>query len=308
MLNHFLAVVLELGGLSLFLSGFFLPEMRRKSDFAWSGVALLYALVLWIEGDHTSSGALLGHIASVALILWFGWQTVQQRRQFSAPDAQTAIPSSLETLTPFLKKGWGQIIVAYGETAAWVQDKLGQENADVLPQTNVPPAPLQDSIDEDWENENASSPSSAAISEPPLTEAIEEQQREATPLEVPVEPPPSETELKVDLGHEQPEISPAPTPIETETESISSPVTAEQSANLDLEHSARSTVMEPTTTEIAEASHDNPQEGSKEERVAEPTASLEVEDNALDAEGADENVHTSAPENDDEWPPRETMT
>ena len=155
MLNHLLAGIVALGSLVLFLSGFLFPEVQRKSDLAWSGVALLYALLLFAEGDRTSGGALLGHIASVALVLWFGWQTLQQRRQFAAPEAQTAIPRSLDALMHFLKEGWGRIMVAYGEASVWIQDQLGKGD-ESIPKIKTPPAPLQEVDEEDWENSGAS--------------------------------------------------------------------------------------------------------------------------------------------------------
>jgi Ycf66 protein N-terminus len=163
MLNHLLAGIVALGSLVLFLSGFFFPEVQRKPDLVWSGVALLYALLLFAEGDRTSGGALLGHIASVALILWFGWQTLQQRRLFAAPEAQTAIPGSLDALMPFLKEGWGRILVTYGEVSAWVQDRLGKED-EGMPEMKVPLAPLQKVDDETWENSDT--PASPAMESP----------------------------------------------------------------------------------------------------------------------------------------------
>jgi Ycf66 protein N-terminus len=242
MLNHLLAGVVGLGGLSLFLSGFFFPEVRRQPDFAWSGVALLYALVLWIEGDSTSGGALLGHIASVALILWFGWQTVQQRRQFAPSEDQTAIPGSLETLTPFLKEGWAQIMAAYGETSAWVQNQLEEEDSSTLPEMQTPPTPLQDASDEDWENSEASSTSlpaetpESSPTEPVVEEviaAIATHQESATPpesalSEVPVETPPVAETLasasgdELDQAQEISEVPLTPTLIQTEPDAIQS--------------------------------------------------------------------------------------
>jgi hypothetical protein len=180
MLNHLLAMVVGLGSLSLFLSGFFLPEVRRKPDFAWSGVGFIYALVLWIEGNSTPGGALLGHIASAALILWFGWQTLQQRRQFATEEEQTAIPNSLETLTPFLKKGWGRIIVTYGEVSNWVQDRLGKDDTRIGSKTLTQQS-------QDWDDTSTASEtvdSSVAVTSEPLdTKLAPEPTPEPTPPE-----------------------------------------------------------------------------------------------------------------------------
>ncbi len=185
MLNHLLAGIVGLGSLCLFLSGFFFPEVRRKPDLAWSGVALLYALVLWIEGDsfaprvRTPSGALLGHIASVALIVWFGWQTLQQRRQFASPEDQTIIPNSLDTLTPFLKAGWGRIIVAYGEASGWVKEQLGKGDTSIVQDTLIQQPQDNKGAEDVWNDDSStgSSPSPseiAAVSEPLITEPTPE--------------------------------------------------------------------------------------------------------------------------------------
>ncbi len=286
MLNHLLAVIMELGGLSLFLSGFFFPEVRRKSDFAWSGVALLYALVLWIEGDSTPSGALLGHIASVALILWFGWQTLTQRRQFAPPEDQTAIPGSLETLTPFLKDGWAQIMVAYGETSAWVQNQLAKEDSGTLPERQTPSTPLQDASDEDWENSGASSTSLPGETSESSTEPV------AEVLE-------SETDIELTQVQETPEIVSDPILIQAESEEIQSPIVSEAQASPDLAHPATPTVTEaPTTAET----DNSPQKAI----VAEATSVSDAEQNNPYTEDPEEKTNVSTLEDDDgSWPPKD---
>jgi hypothetical protein len=163
MLNHLLAGIMALGSLVLFLSGFLFPEVQRKPDLAWSGVALLYALLLFAEGNHTPGGETLAHIISIALILWFGWQTLQQRRLFAAPETQTTIPGSIDAWMPFLKKGWGRILVTYRETSVWIQNKLDKGDESML-EVNAPPAPLQAFDDETWENNSAAA--SSAVESP----------------------------------------------------------------------------------------------------------------------------------------------
>jgi hypothetical protein len=93
MLAYFLALVVALGSLAIYLSAFFFPEIHRKNDFVWSGVGLFYALVLWIFAPRITGGLLLGHVASVALLVWFGWQTLSLRRQLTPEVQQTPIPS-----------------------------------------------------------------------------------------------------------------------------------------------------------------------------------------------------------------------
>jgi hypothetical protein len=195
MLNHLLAGIVALGSLVLFLSGFFFPEVQRKPDLAWSGVALLYALLLFAEGDRTSGGALLGHIASVALILWFGWQTLQQRRQFATSEEQTAIPNSMEALTPFLKEGWGRIMVVYGEASSWVQDQLGKDDISIAPEVLTQQSQDWDDTSTDSENDDLAV---AVAPEPTQKPTPSEVEPTATAMAVPepaqVKPPVPSTE------------------------------------------------------------------------------------------------------------------
>jgi hypothetical protein len=99
MLANVLALVVGLGSLAIYLSAFFFPEIHRKNDFIWSGVGLFYALVLWVFAPRISGGLLLGHVASVALLVWFGWQTLSLRRQVTPLLQQTPVPSSEEVKT-----------------------------------------------------------------------------------------------------------------------------------------------------------------------------------------------------------------
>lgn len=94
MLANVLALVVGLGSLAIYIAAFFFPEIHRKNDFIWSGVGLFYALVLWVFAPRISGGLLLGHLASVALLVWFGWQTLSLRRQVTPQLQQTPIPSS----------------------------------------------------------------------------------------------------------------------------------------------------------------------------------------------------------------------
>jgi hypothetical protein len=93
MLAYVLALVVGLGSLAIYIAAFFFPEIHRKNDFIWSGVGLFYALVLWVFAPRISGGLLLGHVASVALLIWFGWQTLSLRRQLTPLLQQTQVPS-----------------------------------------------------------------------------------------------------------------------------------------------------------------------------------------------------------------------
>ncbi|HEY9749088.1 MAG TPA: Ycf66 family protein [Allocoleopsis sp.] len=93
MLAYILALAVALGSFALYMAAFFFPEVHRKSDFIWSGVALFYALVLWVCAGRITGGVLLGQTASVALLGWFGWQTLKMRWDLTPPDQKTQLPT-----------------------------------------------------------------------------------------------------------------------------------------------------------------------------------------------------------------------
>jgi hypothetical protein len=122
MLAYILAFVVGLGSLAIYIAAFFFPEIHRKNDFIWSGVGLFYALVLWIFAPRISGGLLLGHVASVALLVWFGWQTLSLRRQLTPQVEQTPVPSS-ETVKTGIQEQINQFSVQ--DKLAQVQQTLG---------------------------------------------------------------------------------------------------------------------------------------------------------------------------------------
>lgn len=91
MLTYILALVVALGSFALYMAAFFFPEVHRKGDLIWSGVGMFYALVLWVCAGRITGGVLLGQIASVALLGWFGWQTLTLRRALTPAEQQTAV-------------------------------------------------------------------------------------------------------------------------------------------------------------------------------------------------------------------------
>ncbi len=99
MLAHVLALAVAIGSIAIYLAAFFFPEVHRKNDFIWSGVGLFYGLVLWVFARRITGGLLLGHVASVALLGWFGWQTMSLRRQIVPQTQQTPMPTSAEVQT-----------------------------------------------------------------------------------------------------------------------------------------------------------------------------------------------------------------
>lgn len=113
MLAHLLALIVALGSFAIYFSAFFFPEVHRKSDFYWSGLGLFYGLVLWICSQRLTGAVLLGQTASVALLLWFGSQTLVLRRAIADPAEKTNISQGiamrLKSLSPLnlLRKNKG---------------------------------------------------------------------------------------------------------------------------------------------------------------------------------------------------------
>lgn len=95
MLARILALIVGLGGFSLYMVAFFFPEVHRKSDFYWSGLAMFYGLVLWVCAGRITGGVLLGQMAGVALLGWFGWQTLMLRRELTPAFERTEISAEV---------------------------------------------------------------------------------------------------------------------------------------------------------------------------------------------------------------------
>ncbi len=96
MLAYILALLVGFSSIGIYLAAFFFLVFHRKSDFYWSGVGLFYALVLWVCAGRITGGVLLGQIAGVSLLGWFGWQTLTLRRQLIPVEQQTELPSKEE--------------------------------------------------------------------------------------------------------------------------------------------------------------------------------------------------------------------
>ncbi len=97
MLAHLLALAIALGSFMLYFSAFFFPEVHRKSDFYWSGLGLFYGLVLWVCAGRITGAVLLGTLASTALLLWFGTQTLILRRTLTTPAEKTNVSQTIAT-------------------------------------------------------------------------------------------------------------------------------------------------------------------------------------------------------------------
>ncbi|MGP1382461.1 MAG: Ycf66 family protein [Thainema sp.] len=94
-----LAIAVGLGSFALYMAAFFFPEVHRKPDLVWSGVGLLYAVVLWFCAGQIEGALLLGQIAGVALLVWLGWQVLTLRRIKTPIQQQTLPGASSQDLT-----------------------------------------------------------------------------------------------------------------------------------------------------------------------------------------------------------------
>ena len=146
MLAYVLALVVGLGSLAIYIAAFFFPEIHRKNDFIWSGVGLFYALVLWVFAPRITGGLLLGHVASVALLVWFGWQTLSLRRQLTPQAQQTQVPSTETVKTGIqeqvnklsLQERLGQLQKGLGNTFSGAKNKVQQTVSKKTPTTPKP--------------------------------------------------------------------------------------------------------------------------------------------------------------------------
>ncbi|NJR62662.1 MAG: hypothetical protein HC769_30015 [Cyanobacteria bacterium CRU_2_1] len=98
MLTYLLALAVGFGSFVLYMVAFFFPEIHRKYDLIWSGVGMFYALVLWICADRITGGILLGQMACVALLGWFGWQTLELRWEQTPVNQRTPVSGSANSL------------------------------------------------------------------------------------------------------------------------------------------------------------------------------------------------------------------
>jgi uncharacterized membrane protein len=92
MLTYLLAIVVALGSFTFYMIAFFFPELYRKNDLIWSGVGLFYAYVLWNYAERIRGAVLLGQMAAIALIGWFGWQTLSLRWEQAPVEQRTHVP------------------------------------------------------------------------------------------------------------------------------------------------------------------------------------------------------------------------
>lgn len=190
MLTYLLAIAVALGSFAFYMAAFFFPEIHRKYDLIWSGVGMFYALVLWVCAGRITGGVLLGQIASVALIGWFGWQMLELRWAQTPLSARTPVARSTESLGVVVQDeslrlwdylrsaefqsrlpGWWQQALQQG--ADWISSTKGWGNAWVSTtfKSQPPNTPDVDSLFEQLEEPSAPATPPAVNADPTSPEA-----------------------------------------------------------------------------------------------------------------------------------------
>ena len=216
MLAQVLALAVGIGSILIYLFALFFPEIHRKNDFIWSGVGLFYGLVLWIFARRITGGLLLGHVASVALLGWLGWQTMSLRRQVVSLAQQTQISTPSPALEETHSDDKKQVAkVASGNHVSGLIKGLGglfagnKKESPTTETTTLDKAAIDTSasdtvVDDTEEIESTTRP---ATTETPLEETTEAKST-------------AEMEVTTSIPEQPPEG--APEAVETETEAIPS--------------------------------------------------------------------------------------
>ena len=111
MLSYALAIAVATSSLVLFSTAFLMSDIHRKDDFLWSGVGLLYALVLWYCAHNITGAVLLGQAAATALLVSYSWQTINLRKAIANPAkvVETNKFSVLQSINGLLKRNQPQV-------------------------------------------------------------------------------------------------------------------------------------------------------------------------------------------------------
>ncbi|WP_051319437.1 MULTISPECIES: Ycf66 family protein [Planktothrix] len=167
MLAYILAIAVGLASFGLYMAAFFFPEVHRKSDFVWSGVGLFYGLILWACAGRITGAVLLGQVASVSLLIWFGWEVLTLRRTATPVTEQTPIPAKVKKRVKGLIGVQSPVIFPEPVQDIVTTPEPVFENNPVVAQTPV-------ETQEQPEPE-VISPSPEIVEEPPLPPITEEQ-------------------------------------------------------------------------------------------------------------------------------------
>ncbi len=170
-----LALVVGFGSFALYMAAFFFPEVHRKHDLTWSGIGLLYAVVLWFCAGQLEGALLLGQLSGVALLAWLGWQVLTLRRIKTPIQQQTLPGASSQELT---QVALGQAKAAadnfsLAETATAIAGVTSSAIAAARGQAPASrSAPQACPIDTSPINTSAAQPSKPAVKQPAVSSVV----------------------------------------------------------------------------------------------------------------------------------------
>jgi hypothetical protein len=197
-----------MGSIGLYVAAFFFPEIHRKPDFIWGGVGLFYALALWIYAKEMSGGILVGQAASVALLGWFGWQTVKLRQ---------LVPIDWQTAQPINKKPERSNPKAVTTPATKDPQSTGKKSSSRATTPTIdrqsPPPPAVESAPKSTAERFPIAPNRSAqkpAPSNPIEPAIELEEQAWIRLEV--KPAPDSTSLVKEVVRSESSAKPQPTP------------------------------------------------------------------------------------------------
>lgn len=99
MLAYFLATVMAIISLILYLNAFISPKIHRQDDFLWSGLGLFYALTLWVCAGRITGAVLLGQLAIIAVAIAFLWENRQLRKNITADSESNTVLEGFSLLS-----------------------------------------------------------------------------------------------------------------------------------------------------------------------------------------------------------------
>jgi|GEM_PF-2671328 len=143
MLSFALVLIVGVGSIGLYLAAYIYPEIHRKTDIWWSGIGLFYALILLIY--RRPLGLLLGHTASVILLVGLSYQALQRRWMMVGinppqPEAGTLSAQAREVLDQIVAK-----VTSVDWQGLW--QKMGTQANDGTSEKSILPPTLKERLD-----------------------------------------------------------------------------------------------------------------------------------------------------------------
>lgn len=292
MLSLALVLIVGLGSVGLYLTAYVYPEVHRKTDIWWSGTGLFYALVLLIY--RRPLGLLLGHTASVVLLVWLSYQAMQRRW------------AMVEANPPQPKEGtWGaqtrkisDQVIAKIASVDWqgLWQRMGAQANDGTTEKSILPPAIKQRLEQSGLGKKLKSMIGATETEPPA-DTIQPTEISPPVVDSPaatVTKPPVETTAKPAPGSEP------PSPVE-DTTVVTPPVeelTVEAETDPAVEQPAPSPDV-PTDSK----NEQGPEPVVQVEPVSDPQAAEQSETNKAELEAElDQVISDLSPEEQDPTP------